>query len=215
MIEVPMNPVFEFIFAQYLSYPKLFVIVEGIAIVFGILSVWFSRQNSVLVFPTGIISTSLFVYILYQSGLLGDLLINAYYFIMSIYGWFYWTRVNNRQQTTPISVTSLKDYKRCLLIFLSTVSLVFLIYLSSNRLSSWTAYVDTLTTGIFFVGMWLMARRKLQHWLCWIVGDMISVPLYAYKGLILTSIQFLIFTVMAVSGYYNWQKILKADSQSG
>ena len=203
-----MSQVFDLLFAQYSQYPTLFIYLEATAIFFGILSVWFSWQNNVLVFPAGIISTSIFVYILLVSGLLGDTLINAYYFIMSIYGWFYWTRKNTGKRETPITSSSRSDIKLCLLIFALAVIAVLIIYVISSKLTSWTAYVDIFTTGVFFVGMWLMARRKIQHWLCWIVGDAVSVPLYAYKGLILTSIQFFVFTVMAILGYRKWLKLI-------
>ncbi len=203
-----MNQVFEFLFAQYSQYPPLFIYLEATAIFFGILSVWFSWQNSVLVFPAGIISTSIFIYILLVSSLLGDMLINAYYFVMSIYGWFYWTRGDSEQLETPITEVTNQDKKICLAIFLASIGAVLVIYGLSQRLTSWTAYADTFTTAVFFVGMWLMAKRKIQHWLCWILGDVISVPLYAYKGLMLTSVQFLIFTIMAVFGYRKWRKVL-------
>lgn len=203
-----MSQIFEFLFAQYSQYPTLFIYLEATAIFFGILSVWFSWQNNVLVFPTGIISTSIFVYILAVSNLLGDLLINAYYFVMSVYGWFYWKRKDSRQQETRITEATQEDKKTCCLIFFGAILAVLIIYISSNRLTSWTAYVDTFTTGVFFVGMWLMARRKIQHWLCWILGDAISIPLYAYKGLMLTSIQFLVFTIMASFGYQKWKKLM-------
>ncbi len=203
-----MSQVFDFLFAQYSQYPTLFIYLEATAIFFGILSVWFSWQNSVLVFPTGIISTSIFIYLLAVSTLLGDMLINAYYLLMSVYGWFYWTREDSEQQQTPITETTKYDARICLFIFFSAIFAVLVVYSLSSRLTSWTAYVDTFTTGIFFVGMWLMARRKIQHWLCWILGDAISIPLYAYKGLMLTSIQFLVFTFMAVMGYRKWRKLL-------
>ena len=79
--------------------------------------------------------------------------------------------------------------------------------------NSYTAYIDNLTTAIFFVGMWLMANRKIESWFFWILGDVISVPLYLYKGLTFTSLQYLIFTFIAISGYYTWKKILNRSIQ--
>ena len=206
-----MSLLFETLFAQYSQYPPLFIYIEATAIAFGLVSVWFSIRNSVLVFPTGLVSTTLFMYLLLVSELLGDLLINAYYFLMSIYGWFYWSRREQGQPITVITEANSRDKKTCILIFISATVGVFCIYLLSGKLSSWTAYVDTFTTAVFFVGMWLMAKRKIQHWLCWILGDAISIPLYAFKGLLLTSVQFFVFTLMAVIGYYRWRKILNAQ----
>src|SRR5690606_41247316 len=85
---------------------------------------------------------------------------------------------------------------------------VVLVYLVFNNFDSWTAYVDTLTTALFFVGMWLMAKKKLENWIYWILGDLISIPLYWYKGLIFTSFQYFLFTIIAVFGYLAWKKSL-------
>ena len=96
------------------------------------------------------------------------------------------------------------------LIFLISLILISIIYKLFNVFNSWSAYIDTLTTGIFFVAMWLMARRKVESWIFWIIGDIISIPLYFYKGLAITSIQYFIFTIIAIKGYISWIKIYKA-----
>ena len=91
---------------------------------------------------------------------------------------------------------------------MATLAFVYTLYESAGKWSTWTAYVDTLTTAVFFVGMWLMARKKIENWIFWIVGDVISVPLYLYKGLAFTSVQYLIFTLIAIYGYTAWKKTL-------
>ena len=100
------------------------------------------------------------------------------------------------------------------MIFLALGSLLFIyfIYYQFDKWNSWTAYVDTITTAIFFVAMWLMAKRKVESWIFWIIGDIITVPLYFYKGLTISSIQYLIFTVLAILGYRLWKKILLKKS---
>jgi nicotinamide mononucleotide transporter len=85
---------------------------------------------------------------------------------------------------------------------------VYFIYKIFDKWTSWVAYVDTITTAIFFVGMWLMAKRKIENWIFWIIGDIISIPLYFYKGLTFTSFQYLGFTFIAIAGYYAWKKTL-------
>src|SRR5690554_3237338 len=166
-----MNQIFNFFFEQYASYDTMDIALEIIAVIFGFLSVWFSKQNNILVFPTGLISTSIFVYLLLKWGLLGDMMINGYYFIMSIYGWYIWTKKVDTTQVTPISKTTAWEHKISVVIFLTTLGFVFLVYKTFDKWTSWVAYVDTLTTAIFFVGMWLMARRKLENWIYWIIGD--------------------------------------------
>ena len=202
-----MQELIDTIFVQYTSYASVDITLEITAVIFGFLSVWFAKQNNIWVFPTGLISTGIFVYLLFKWDLLGDMIINAYYFAMSIYGWHIWTRKTN-DAFTPISRTKVAEKKTSIIIFIATLAFVYALYKSAGKWSTWTAYVDTLTTAVFFVGMWLMARKKIENWIFWIVGDVISVPLYLYKGLAFTSVQYLIFTLIAIYGYLAWKKTL-------
>ena len=208
-----MNHIFDLLFSQYADYETLDISLEIIAVIFGFLSVWYSKKNNILVFPTGIVSTLIFVYLLLKWELLGDMMINAYYFAMSIYGWYIWTRKVDATHVTPISRTTVKEKKIATIIFGATLLFVFLVYNSFDKWTSWVAYVDTLTTAIFFVGMWLMARRKIENWIFWIIGDLISVPLYFYKGYTFSSFQYLGFTFIAVFGYIAWKKHLSNNLQ--
>lgn len=209
-----MNQVFNFLFEQYATYETIDIVLEIIAVVFGFLSVWFSKQNKIWVFPTGMISTSIFVYLLLKWSLLGDMMINGYYFIMSVYGWYVWTRKIDDTQVTPISKINFKEKKISVAIFFATLLFVFIIYKTFDKWSDWVAYADTITTAIFFVGMWLMAKRKIENWIFWIIGDIISVPLYLYKGFIFTSFQYLGFTFIAIFGYLAWKKNLNKQIQT-
>ena len=112
----------------------------------------------------------------------------------------------------------IKHFTMCTYIFF-TIKLfayihifIYIIYEQFDKWNSWTAYVDTVTTAIFFVAMWLMAKRKVESWIFWIIGDIITVPLYFYKGLTISSIQYLIFTVLAILGYLSWKKTLLKNS---
>ena len=203
-----MNEICNFFFEQYSTYSTLDITLEITAVIFGFLSVWFSKQNKIWVFPTGMISTSIFVYLLLKWELLGDMLINGYYFIMSIYGWYIWTSKVDETHVTPISRTTQKEQKISIFIFIATLIFVYGVYKTFDKWTSWVAYVDTITTAIFFVGMWLMAKRKIENWIFWILGDIISVPLYFYKGFTFTSLQYLGFTVIAIFGYLAWKKNL-------
>tara|TARA_Y100000768_G_C23894783_1_gene642027 strand:- start:210 stop:845 length:636 start_codon:yes stop_codon:yes gene_type:complete len=202
-----MNEIIDQIFQQYSQYSNVDISLELIAVFFGLLSVWFSKNNNVLVYPTGIINTSIFVYLLVKWELLGDMIINIYYFLMSIYGWYYWTRKSQNQEYTPITKINEADIKIILIIIISSTIFVSYLYSFFDKWSGWVSYIDILTTAIFFVGMWLMARRKIESWFFWILGDVISVPLYFVKGLAFSSFQYLIFTLIAVAGYYKWKSI--------
>ncbi|MBU2950699.1 nicotinamide riboside transporter PnuC [Tamlana agarivorans] len=208
-----MSHIFDWFFSQYQGIPTHLIVLEFVGVFFGFLSVWYSKQENILVYPTGIISTAVFVYILFVYGLLGDMSINAYYFGMSIYGWYYWTRKDASNHEIPVTVTTKKEHVWSVVIFLLTILFIVILYIWNDKFNSWTAYVDTLTTAIFFVGMWLMAKKKLENWVYWIIGDIISVPLYLYKGLVFTSFQYLIFTVIAIYGYKAWKKSLDNNPQ--
>ena len=202
-----MNEIIDQIFQQYSQYSNVDISLELIAVFFGLLSVWFSKNNNVLVYPTGIINTSIFVYLLLKWELLGDMIINVYYFLMSIYGWYYWTRKPHNHEYTPITKIKETDIKIILIIIISSTLFVSYLYSFFDKWSGLVSYIDILTTTIFFVGMWLMARRKIESWFFWILGDVISVPLYFVKGLAFSSFQYLIFTLIAVAGYYKWKSI--------
>lgn len=209
-----MSPIFDWFFQQYKEVPNHIVILEIIAVALGLLSAWFSKQDNILIYPTGILSTAIFVYILAFYGLLGDLIINVYYFSMSIYGWYIWTRKVDAEHYTPITRTTSKEKHICVFIFFGTLIFIFGIYKIFEKWNSWTAYVDTLTTAIFFVAMWLLARKKLENWTFLLVGNIISLPLYFYKGLIFTTFQFLLFVIISIYGYRAWKKNLNKPETS-
>ena len=179
---------------------------EFLAAVLGVISVWFAKNNKILVYPTGIISTLIYVWILFKNQLLGDLIINTYFFLMSIYGWFFWSRKSEGNFQNNISRLNLNESIFGIIIFIFSFISVKFIYNISNWQESYVSSIDTLTTAIFCSAMWFMARRKIEHWILWIIGDIISVPLYIYKALYFTSIQYLIFTIIAFLGFFKWLK---------
>ena len=203
----------EYFFAQYATYPTSGIILELVAVFFGLASVWFAKKDNILVFPTGLISTFIYAYLLWKWELLGDSMINGYYFIMSVYGWYHWTRKKGDVVAFPISTVTKSEKKIAVVIFVLTLVFVFLVYQYFDKFKDWYNYVDTFLTALFFVGMWLMAKRKIENWIFWIIGDFISIPLYFCKGYTFTSLQYLIFTILAIFGYLEWKKIL--NNQSG
>ena len=199
----------DFIFEQYKNYPTHEIVLEISAILFGLLSVLYAKKDNIWVFPTGIINTAIYTYLLWKWSLLGDMMINFYYVIMSIYGWYHWTRKKDNVAEFPISRMTKQETKISVLIFFGTVLFVVAVYIFFDKFTHWTSYVDTFVTGIFFVGMWLMAKRKIENWILWIIGDFISIPMYFFKGYSFTSIQYLIFTIIAIFGYFEWKKTLQ------
>lgn len=185
---------------------------EGIAVFFGVASVYFSMKENILVFPTGIVSTLIYVWICLQVGLYADMGINTYYFAMSIYGWFIWLRPTDEGETLPVTWLNKNGLMSSLLLFLGSFAILVVVLI--NFTDSDVPYWDSFTTASAFVGMYLMAKKKVENWIAWIISDLVSVPLYFYKGLILTSFQFLFFTILAVMGLIAWIKSAKAHARN-
>ncbi len=229
-----MSDILHFFLEPYHNYTWLHIILEFTAAVFGVASVFFARKENILVFPTGIISTGIYVYLLAEWQLYGDLIINIYYTLMSIYGWYQWGKVvDDQKHHIQITKTNTKDKLKALGIFLFTSLFVIFVYrhynvmpnnlgftdsvsyawgkLTSGSLSDFrkvTSFLDTFTTGVFFAAMWLMANKKIENWLLWIAGNIVSIPLYFVKGYGFTGIQYIIFLILAVSGYREWKRMM-------
>ena len=208
-----MDQIFDFLFSQYSSYSPSFIYLELFAVIMNITSVVYAKQNNILVYPTGLIGTGIFVYILLNFSLLGDTIINVYFFSMSIYGWYFWSRKKDEVFINQVSTINRNEIKYLFILAISSLIFIYFVYDYFDKWNNWTAYVDNITTAIFFVAMWLMARRKIESWIFWIIGDLITVPLYFYKGLTISSIQYIIFLILAVLGYVSWKKILDKNQQ--
>ncbi|MBV6881374.1 nicotinamide riboside transporter PnuC [Epilithonimonas ginsengisoli] len=209
--------------AQYSSYETYLIIFEVVAVFFGLLSVFFSIKQNIWVYPTGIISTVLFIYIMYVFGLLGDMLINVYYTVMSVYGWILWSKHSDDNIHVQVKTANKKDWQIGSVLFLGSLIFVGLVYyfkpyidnqfsMNGVRLGlyhlDWANYTDIITTSLFLVGMFFMAKRNIENWIFWIVADFICIPMMVYKGLGITAIQYIIFTAMAIIGYLEWKKSL-------
>lgn len=211
----------------YESYTDLQILLEAGGTVFGILSVYFSIKKNIWVYPTGIVSTLIYVYILFNFGLLGDCMINVYYTAMSVYGWILWAKNSKDHIHVDVSWATKKEWVFATFLFIISLLLVTIIYYYKpyidNQFSmegtnlglyhlDWANWLDVITTSIFLVGMWFMAKQRIENWIFWIIGDFICMPMMIFKGLGITSVQYLVFTIMAILGYVSWKKSLKEKS---
>lgn len=208
-----MSPIFDFFLDPYKSTPIYAIVLETIAFVFGIASVVYAKRENILVYPTGLIATLITVYLLYKAEYIGDMIINFYYSVMSIYGWYNWSRKKDNTYVVPISRTNRKEKVIGVLMFIITILVTFFVYTIFDYTIETENYIDIFTSGLFFTAMWYMATKKIENWTLWIIGDLITIPLYAYKGLGLLSLQYLIFTVLAIQGYLVWKKSLDNNLQ--
>jgi nicotinamide mononucleotide transporter len=206
-----MNHIFDFFIDAYRDSSWLIITLEAIAFVFGILSVWFAKKVNIWVYPTGLICTVITVYLLYINGYIGDMLMNFYYSVMSIYGWWNWARRKQNKPVVPISRTTSNEKFIGIILFILTMVVTYTVYKTFDYTIEFANYIDILTSGIFFTAMWYMANKKIENWTLWIIADVITVPLYAYRGLGMLSLQYVIFTILAIQGYKEWNTYLNKN----
>ena len=148
-----MNQIFDFFLDAYQNTPTFQIVLESVAFVFGIASVWYAKSENILVYPTGIICTVITVYLLYINQYLGDMMMNFYYSIMSIYGWWNWSRTKNNTFAVPISRTNTKEKGIGFGLFLLTMIVTYNVYKAFNYNLEIPNYIDIVTSGIFFTAM--------------------------------------------------------------
>lgn len=203
-----MSHIFDFFFETYQNRATYLIVLEAIAFVFGIASVIYAKKENILVYPTGLVATIITVYLFLHDELMGDMMMNFYYSVMSIYGWWNWSRKKGDAYIVPISRTSTKEKWIGFAMFIGTMIVTYWVYKAYGTVINSSNYIDIFTSGVFFTAMWFMANKKIENWTLWIFADIITVPLYAYRGWGMFSLQYLIFTLLAIQGYIQWKKSL-------
>ena len=201
--------ILDYLIEPYRTYSALKIALETIAAISGVLSVIFAIRKNILVYPIGIISTMLYTYLLYDWELYGDMAINAYYTVMSIYGWYMWGDSQKSSGNLQIGSTSNIEWRTVGFLFVGTLIGVFLVYwvrFSDVGLIPGINYLDAMATSIFICAMFLMARMKMENWIFWIIGNGIAIPLFLIKGYGITSLQYILFLVLAIIGYREWRR---------
>lgn len=181
---------------------------EFIAVITGILSVIYSRKANILLYPIGLISTTIFIYLSIKGHLYGEASVNLYYTIMSIYGWWLWAKKSpDKSPELKITQSTSKEWIQQLLFFLFFYLLLFfsLTWLKKEFAPEAIPWADAFASASAYTGMWLMARKKVESWYWWIITDIASVPLYFTKGYVFTGFQFLILTILAIAGLQSWK----------
>ena len=204
-----MGEVYDFFLSSYSDYSRVDIILEFLAFWFGIISVVFAKKQNILVYPTGIICTIITMYLMYKVSLLGHILVNLLYTIISFFGWWNWSRKENNDLVVKVSKFTSNDLSKSLLIFFFIVFVAYFAHdFFATNFEGQIKELDILTSGIFVTAMWLMANKKLENWILWIIGNVITIPLYLSSDKIILSIQYIIFTILAVQAYIEWKKSL-------
>jgi len=182
---------------------------EYLAVFAGIASVWFSRAENILVYPVGLINTVIYIYISAYYHLLGEATVNLYYTIMSISGWYMWTKKDQRKEIIlRITYSNKKEWLQQLAFFLFFYLSIFsaLTYFKKEFFEGVIPWADAFASATAFTGMWLMTQKKVESWYWWIATNIASIPLYFVKHLVFTSVYYVVLLVMAVFGLLSWMK---------
>ena len=202
-------------FSQFVSDLRQTSLLEFIAVISGILSVWFSRAENIWVYPTGLANTIIYIYLSFKSSLIGEASVNFYYTVVSIYGWVLWARRDDRNEhVLQITWSSRKEWMQELAFFSFFYAAVYfaLAFLKKGFAPLAIPWADAFASATAYTGMWLMAKKKVESWIWWIATNIASIPLYFVKHYVFTSVYYLILLIMAVSGLIEWRRRVKAAS---
>lgn len=197
------------LFNQFISGLKATTIPEYIAVLAGIASVWYSRKENILVYPTGLLNTIIYIWLSFKYHLLGEATVNFYYTIMNMYGWYLWTRKDEQQHTiVRVRFSSSKEWLGQLSFFAAFYLSIFfaLSYLKQAFAPGAIPWADALASASAFTGMWLMARKKVESWYWWIITNICGMPLYFVKGLVFTSVYYFVLLILAIGGLVEWRR---------
>lgn len=195
-----------------LGYPMSYI--EFVGTVFYLLSVWLIAKRNMLTWPTGIISVILYMILFYQIQLFSDTLEQAYYLVVSIYGWITWNAASKKPEETGEfrfndRINIFIGVGVTLVLTLALYGITSNIHLLLPTLFLEKAsfpFLDALTTMMSFTAMWLMARKRVESWVYWIIVDVIGIGLYYVKEVRFISLLYVILLVMAVYGFWNWAR---------
>ena len=183
-------------------------VLEYLAVFSGIASVWFSRKENILVYPIGLISTTLYIYLSAKGHLFGEASVNLYYTIVSIYGWILWARKD--AQHKPVLHITWSDKKERIQQVVFFVVCYVILFSALTFLEKFfpgaIPWADAFASATAYVGMWLMAKKKVESWYWWIATNIASIPLYFVKDYELTSYYYIVLLILAVFGLIEWKK---------
>ncbi|HVE60688.1 MAG TPA: nicotinamide riboside transporter PnuC, partial [Chitinophagaceae bacterium] len=201
------------VFQQFFLGLKQTTLLEYIAVFTGITSVWFSKKENILVYPVGLVSVIIYIYLSFKYHLIGEASVNLYYTVMSIYGWWLWARKDKEQHPlVHISFSSKREWLIQVFFFLSFYLIIYfsLVYLKEVFAEGAIPWGDAFASASAFTGMWLMAKKKVESWGWWIITNIASIPLFFVKGLVFTSVYYLVLLVLAFFGLKEWKLKAKA-----
>lgn len=187
---------------------------EIIAALFGAISVVCSKQNSIWLYPTGLVSTAIYIYLLSRpdAKLYAEASLNAYYFIMSVYGWYHWTKKDPAHPAPPVAWATKREWIIAVLIAVAGWGLIY--YVLSNFTDSNVPMMDAFVSATAWSGMWLLAKRKIENWIVLNISNLVAIPLLFYKHLLPTAVLTIFLFIVAIMGYFSWKKIWEENNKA-
>lgn len=183
-----------------------FDFLEIFGTIVGLVYLWLEYKASIYLWIAGIVMPAIYIFVYYDAGLYADFGINIYYLGAAVYGWCFWAWGRKERKELPIVHTQLKCYLPLLLVFTFAffgIAWILIGYTDSN-----VPWLDSFTTALSIVGMWMLARKYIEQWFAWILVDIVCCGLYIYKDLYFTSALYGLYSIIAIFGYFKWKKIM-------
>lgn len=186
--------------------------IELTASILGLLYIYFSIKQNVLLWLFGILTSALYIYVYFDSKLYADMSLQFYYLFISIYGWYYW--INGKSDNKTELKVTYTDKNSALMLFAVTLAIFFVYAIVLKLTDSTIIYWDSFTTAAGITATWMLVKKKIEQWIIWIIVDAVSAVMYFHKELYSTLVLFVIYTVLAVAGYYRWRNEYKLEKIS-
>jgi len=183
--------------------------IEWLAVAFGVAEVLLARANKVALYPAGIAGTALSIYLFITSGLYAESLLNLYYVIMSLYGWWYWIK---KKDSPPVPITYINKREWVAVFTIVLGGFIFLYVILKNFTPSTVPFWDAFVSATAWAGMWLLAKRKIENWILLNISNAVAIPLLFYKHLILYAALTIFLFIVAVQGYFEWRKMIQKEN---
>ena len=184
--------------------------IEIFGAIAGIAYIYLSIKENILLWPVGLVTTIVYIYVFFVSKFYADMSLQVYYVFISIYGWYFWLKGKKDDKNDSLQISKLTKKLTFILLVITFVLFVVISQILVNFTDSPVPYWDAFTTAASIVATWMLAKKYLEQWLVWVVVDIVSLILYFWKGLYPTVVLFGVYTIMAVVGYYQWRKTLRS-----
>ncbi|MGH9366107.1 MAG: nicotinamide riboside transporter PnuC [Thermoanaerobaculia bacterium] len=184
--------------------------VEAVAALFGIVSVYLSVRENIWSWPTAIVNVSLYILVFFRARLYADMALQVVYIAISIYGWYEW--LHGGRGHARLSVSRASPRLGLALLGIAAAASVLLGTLLSRHTDASLPFVDSAATATSLIAQWMMARKILENWIVWVAVDVVYVAMFLYKSLYLTALLYAVFLILAVMGYRQWKRSLGVAS---